>query len=296
MFLLLLVLLEVVLLGVTIHTLHLTYFWTLTSLALYGIISWYRQSPLTGYDTFEGLRSLPMWQWLIPLVRVRYAVADEKDFVKAGRDEKFIFVVLPNPTNTVLIWGFGFHGNASALGNLKLCYLLPAVLFWVPGLREVLLWSGAVSYQNVEDQTERVIEMTRLGRNVAYCPNGMQDALYVEEEKNTYGKRPDMALFKVACERNYQLVPCICSGENDERFIFVSNERIRSIQSWFLRKINYPFPLIFFPDRRGTRIEITVGSPIQSRGKTPEQLQQAFFKDLQALNNNGADKELILKD
>lgn len=262
---------------------------------LYGIISWYRQSPLSGYDTFEGLRSLPVWRHFPFMVKVNYV--DEKEFTKAGRDEKFIFVVLPNPTNTVLIWGFGFHGNATTLGSLKLCYLLPAVLFWVPGLRELLLWSGAVSYGNDEEQTERVIEMTRLGRNVAYCPNGMQDALYVEEERNIYAKRPDMALFKIACERNYQLVPCICSGENDERFIFITNERIRAVQSYFLRsKLNYPFPLIFFPDRRGRRIEITIGSPIKSQGKNPEQLQQAFFKELQALNHNGADKELIMKD
>lgn len=295
MFLLLLVLLELVLLGVTIHTLHLSYFWTVTSIALYGFISWYRQSPSTGYDTFEGLRSLPLWHRLFPMVKVEYV--DEKQFSKAGRDEKFIFVVLPNPTNTVLVWGFGFHGNGGTLGKLKLCYLLPSVLFWVPGLRELLLWSGAVSFGSAaEDQTERVIEMTRLGRNVAYCPNGMQDALYVEEEKNIYGKRPDMTLFKTACERNYQLVPCMCSGENDERFIFVSNERIRSIQTYFLRKLSYPFPLIFFPDRRGQRIEITIGSPIPSHGKTPEQLQQAFFVDMQALNNNGADKQLLYKE
>jgi hypothetical protein len=229
-------------------------------------------------------------------VDVRYV--DERDFTAktVNRDEKYIFVVIPNPSNTVLVWGFGFHGNASTFGHLKLCYLLPGILFYIPILRELLLWSGAVSYSNIDEQTDRVVEMTRLGRNVAYCPNGMHDALYVEEEKNTYGKRPDMTLFKTAVERNYHIVPCICSGENDARFIFITSERIRAIQTYCLRKFNYPFPLIFFPDQKGQRIEIVIGSPIQSQGKTPEQLQQAFFKDLQAINNNGIDKELILKD
>lgn len=204
-----------------------------------------------------------------------------------------IYVVLPNATNTSLVWGFGFHGGF--LQHVRSCYLLPEILFWIPVVREILLGSGAVSAgRNPE---EAILRMTSLGRSVAYAPSGMQDALFVQEERNIHAQRPGHSLFSMACQRGFRVVPCLCLGENDSRFIFFTSERTRRIQRWFLDKLGYPFPLLCCPDTKGERIDVWIGAPISSKGKLPEELQREFFTALQALNNTGVDdKELILKD
>jgi hypothetical protein len=218
------------------------------------------------------------------------AQEDENEDDGAG---KTLYIVLPNATNTSLVWGFGFHGGF--LRNQRSCYLMPELLFWIPVLREVLLWSGAVSAGRSPEEAIR--RMTSLGRSVAYAPSGMQDALFVHEERNIHAQRPGLSLFSLACDRGYRVVPCLCLGENDRRFIFFTSERIRRTQRWFLDKIGYPFPLLCCPDTKGARIQVWIGAPIVSKGKVAEELQREFFTALQAMNNTGADdKELILKD
>jgi hypothetical protein len=260
-----------------------------------------RSTHYNGYDAIPLLRSLRVWTWL-PFVTVRQV--NEKAFVDRDPDSRYIFVVIPNATNTSLIWGFGLHGNGwPGASELNLCYVMPSLFFHIPGLRELLLWSGAVTsgaWNNNSNVESRVLDMTRLGRNVAYAPNGMEDALFVQDESHIHARRPSLTLFQMACDRNYQIVPCLCSGENDRRYILISTPWIRGIQRWMLKKLGYPFPLIYFPDLNAPgsrRIEITMGEPLTPpKDGNAGTLQTNFFQSLQQLNNNGVDKELILKD
>lgn len=87
-------------------------------------------------------------------------------------------------------------------------------------------------------------------------------------------------------------------------YLFFS-ERIKQLQSWFISKIGYPFPLIFFPDLRNQfsdrRIHVQVGLPlVADKNLAPdaaaEVLQRDFIKSLQTLSNNGVDKMIIFKE
>jgi hypothetical protein len=263
--------------------------WMCASLFVWATASYWRSSHTTGYETMETLRRLRVWPWLMPMVR--HHVVDAGGVVVD--DSKSLYVVLPNATNTVLLWGFGLHG-----GQIKTnpCYLMPEVLFWIPLVRELLLLTGAVSAGR--GSPEQVIErMTFMGKSVAYAPSGMRDALLVQEERNIHAQRPGLSLFTLACHRGLAVVPCLCLGENDRRYIFFTSERLRRIQRWFLERLGYPFPLLCCPDTKGARIDLWIGAPISSKGKNAEELQRDFFTALQALNNTGVDeKELILKD
>jgi len=240
----------------------------------------------------ETLRRLRVWSWVMPMVK-HHTVEDAGTGGAGVFDEKRVYVVMPNATNTTLVWGFGLHGGA-VHGNPP-CYLMPELLFWIPLVREFLLLSGAVSAGRTSEQA--IERMTAMGKSVAYAPSGMRDALLVQEERNIHAQRPGLSLFNLACARGFSVVPCLCLGENDRRYIFFTSERLRRVQRWFLDRTGYPFPLLCCPDRKGTRIDLWVGAPISSKCKNAEELQREFFTALQALNNTGVDeKELILKD
>lgn len=286
--------------SVAILTLWLGFFWVTSLAFVYFSLNYLvRRSHYTGYDGIDLLRALPLWRWISPVS----VTCISEEALRAKPDDRFIFVVIPNATNTSLIWTFGLHGNAwPNASSLRLCYIMPDILFHIPVVRECLLWSGAVTcgtWDNgaAETMDSRVLEMTRLGRNVAYAPNGMEDALFVADEDKIHARRPGMSLFRLAHERKYHIVPCLCSGEHDRRYIFITSDWIRRVQRWMLQRIGYPLPLIFFPDvkqQQSRVIDVVMGEPI--RADTPEALQRAFFQSLERLNNNGADKELILKD
>jgi hypothetical protein len=147
--------------------------------------------------------------------------------------------------------------------------------------------------------------MTRLGKNVAFAPNGMADALHAYDDSCYQAGRPPTRIFKVAVERGYHVVPVLCMGENDRRFVFVTSERIKQIQQWFLQRIGYPFPLIFFPDLRNQfsdrRLQVQIGVPLIANAKlsvemAAEEMCKEFIKALQAMNNTGVDKMIIFKE
>jgi hypothetical protein len=164
---------------------------------------------------------------------VRHHVVDDASSAGGGAggldDDRRIYVVLPNATNTALLWGFGLHGGQ--IKNCNPCYLMPEIFFWIPLVRELLLLTGAVSAGRPEQVIER---MTSMGKSVAYAPSGMRDALLVQEERNIHAERPGLPLFTLACYRGLSVVPCLCLGENDRRYIFFTSERLRRVQRWFL--------------------------------------------------------------
>lgn len=275
--------------------------WTTSVFLLYVMIVYLlRPTHLNGYDVIEALRRLSVWRLVSP---VKVDVVGPKDaYNDLNPDERYIFILLPNYTNTALIWAFGLHGNAWFKGN-RLCFLLPAIFFNIPGVREILCFIGAVSDRHNIEST--VIEMTRLGKNVAFAPNGMGDALYADDDSCYHAGRPPTKIFKVAVERGYHVVPVLCTGENDRRFLFITSDRIKQLQAWFLSKIGYPFPLIFFPDLRNQfsdrRIHVQVGLPLVADTTlapdvAAEVLQRDFIKSLQTLNNTGVDKLIIFKE
>ena len=281
-----LLLLAIVLNGLLLllATLFLGLFWTICIVFVYVTFTFARGAHETGHDAFERLRSIYSFSSILKVRQV--------DPLAFNEDSRYIFIVIPNASNASLVYGFGLHGNPEWI-KLRLCYLMPNVLFYIPILREALLLSGAVSANNNAD--ERVIDMIRRGRNVAYAPNGMEDALFVHEHDKISAKKPSMSLFEKAVARDYEIVPCMCSGENDQKYMFLTSKLIRDIQGWFLKHIGYPFPLVYIPRGRDP-IDMNIGVPIHTKGRKAHDVQTDFFNSLKALNNNGVAKTLSLKE
>lgn len=288
-----------------------------------------RADDITGYATYDWMRRLSLWRRISP---VQILMGDEQAFVNGraqtlvGQSRAHIFVVLPNATNTALLWAFGLHGNAWAgADTMRPCYIVPRSYFWLPVIRELMLASGAVSDrgkiagQGLEDV---VTDLLSRGRSVAYCPTGMADALSVHRTDVIETRQPCLALFRMALENSVRVVPVLCDGENDRRYIFVTNRWIRRVQAWFLERTGYPWPLIFFPDWSNTGddeydeyddveaqqgsygsgnrcIDIQFGDALDPRDYqkhaegAAEEMQRAFFRSVQQMSRET--KEVVFK-
>lgn len=282
-----------------------------------------RRDDRTGYATYDWLRRLSLWRRMSP---VNVMLSNEDEFSSMsncrGPKRKYVFVVLPNFTNTALVWTFGLHGRVwPGAESVRPAYILPHSMFWLPGMREILMASGAVSDRGktagngLEDV---VIDLIALGRSVAYSPSGMTGALSVHRTDVIETRQPSLSLFRMAIENELSIVPVLCDGENDRRYVFFTNPWIRRIQSWFLDRIAYPFPLIFFPNWtpddndpfRGDdddddieaqsfhyhrMIDVQFGDVIESsdHDNDAERMQRAFFEAIGGMS--AETKEVIFK-
>lgn len=305
---------------------HGFYVLLLLTFVYVGLI-YLRADDVTGYATYDWLRRLWLWRRLSP---VQVLMGNEDAFVQGDTliRRPHVFVVLPNATNTSLVWAFGLHGNAwPGAEAMRPCYIVPRSYFWLPGMREVMLASGAVSDrgkvagQGLEDV---VTDLLSRGRSVAYCPTGMADALSVQRTDVIETRQPCLALFRMALEVGARIVPVLCDGENDRRYIFVTHRYVRRIQRWFLDRTGYPWPLIFFPDWSQPHdddyaddpydfqeaqpqdvgpghhlIDVQFGDAIDPNDYRPcgesaaEEMQRAFFKAVQGMSRET--KEVVFK-
>lgn len=286
-----------------------------------------RADDITGYATYDWLRRLTLWQRFSPIL---IFMGNEEAFLRAeskNQRRPHVFVVLPNYTNTALVWTFGLHGSGwPGVNHMRPCYIVPRCYFWVPVVREIMLATGAVSDrgkrsgQGLEDV---VTDLLSRGRSVAYCPTGMADVLSAQRTDVIETRQPGLSLFRMALEKNAVVVPVLCDGENDRHYVFVTNRWIRRIQQWFLDRINYPWPLIYFPDwsgppssssalaeddeeyydlesqglppNSGRQIDIQFGDalePDEFQGDA-EAMQRAFFQRIQEMTRET--KEVVFK-
>lgn len=261
------------------------------------ILYWIDAAWITGSRAWHHLRKLPLWQRISP-VKYYFSVADCNQGV-FGSDTsprmKYLFVVVPNATNAPLIWGFGLHAGKIS-DKIRLRYLLPAVLFYVPLLRDFLMWSGAVAYYP-EKQWQTINDLLNTGHSVAYACNGMLDAFsaHDRESKEITVKTPPDQLFTFAKTERVSLVPVLVNGET-ERYVFAPAPTfVKTLQEFCERNWSYPFPMLYTPTRQ-SQLHIQFCPTIQHHlYETPEELKQEFIRCIKTANNTGADKRIIFE-
>jgi len=220
------------------------FYFVLSIVAFLVYISYYMDgSEETGRRTWEGMR-----RWTYGL-GIHYRWGDKKHF---DFTNQYLFIVVGNVTNMGLIGGFGVHGRTF----YNTCYLLPYPLFAIPIVRDVLLWTGAVS--NKADP----LFLLKGGWSVCYSPSGMntQD---VES-----GQVPDVGVFEFAMQHNVSIVPITIVDEH-ERYKIVNGPQ--RIQKWCLRRFGWPFPFFILPRCRGGKVSIEVGVPMDPSVQTNAQ-------------------------
>lgn len=204
-----------------------------------GLFLWYATyffdgNETTGYRTWNPIRKLHFG--------VKYVWGDKSQFVPPAGD-KYLFVVMGNRTNLGLVLGFGLHGR----NFHNVCYLLPWSLFCIPLVRDVLLWTGAVS-----NRTD-LLSLLEKGRSVCYAPNGMETDI-------EQGQFPNVDVFEFAFEHNVKVVPVHVLDE-DKTFWIVNGPDW--VQQWCMQRVGWPWPFYVLPRWKAERMTLKVGTPFK---------------------------------
>lgn len=258
------------------------------------VLYWIDGAWLSGSRAWKHFRTFTLWKHISP-VKYYFSMTEsnEKDGPFGGARKKYLFVVVPNATNVPLIWGFGLHAGVF---SEKLClrFLLPAVMFYVPLLRDFLMWCGAVAYFPGK-QWQTINDLLNSGHSVAYACNGMADAFsaHDRDSKELHVKTPPDQLFEFAKQEGVCLVPVVVSGET-ERYVFSPTPSfIVTLQQFCDRNWGYPFPLLFVPTRQ-SQVHLQFCATIQPHLYTEtNEFKQEFIRCIKSANNTGADKRII---
>lgn len=195
----------------------------------------------TGERHWPGFRRLFVWRWLSPVI---YVIANEVDLEnKLGPKQQRIYVLLPGNTYFAVLWGVGLHGGRlPPKMSERLHWVVPPLLMAIPLLRDVLLWSGAVTYHERRHPLPDVLlSLLNANRSVCYCP--AQYANTVREGPTTAGLSEQMLGF--AHGQGTQLVPILVTGERRRYYIVETPTTLRA-QRWTLAQCGYPFPMLVF--------------------------------------------------
>ena len=203
------------------------------------------KSERTGRRSFDRLRELWLWAWLSG---TKHSFYNEVSFENEKRG--CLILVAPCLTPLAMIWGFGFHGNR-VMAKKEILWACPRALFRIPLLRDVLLWSGAVS-----DNLTDVIALVNRNYTVAMSPSGLRDAAD-SDGTSFYGISREIASF---CVHNMVNVhPAWIDGQYG-RYAFSGGEQVRSLQRKSLRAFGYPFPMLCCC-RCSEKLMASVGAP-----------------------------------
>jgi hypothetical protein len=108
-------------------------------------------------------------------------------------------------------------------------------------------------------------------------------------------KIPSISVFQHALDRKYKIVPCVCTGERD-RYAFWTFKWLVQVQEYFLKKIGYPFPLVFAPRRGLKPIDISIGTPISCENTTSDKLQRIFLDRVKQIGHTETQPFEIIQD
>lgn len=205
----------------------------------------------TGERRWEGFRKLRLWRWLSP---VEYVFPNKTDMRETRGKRLFVFI--PCSTPIALVWGVGLHGNQIDF-NQPMHYILPPPFLWIPLVRDVLMWSGAITYStfNPKHSLQYVLlDMLNAGRFVCYSPANFTDSLVTQESDVENGvatttieaQYPSEDILAFAKDEHVQIIPVITQGEYERYRIIQSPEWLRRLQLWMHQHLEYPFPLIYW--------------------------------------------------
>ena len=223
----------------------------------------------TGEGRWEWFRSLH-YQWLglgLSWRRwspVEYAVAKSALAHGGGGGGKApsrMFVFTGCCTPMPLIWGVGLHGGRLSTGDFEqpLHYILPPPYFWVPLLREFLMWTGAVTYSLSDPRRGEMAVLRTLlaqGRWVCYAPS----LFSATADDGDRPPRDDLLMHLRDSGVGAQLVMVTVQ---DERARYGVLDGFVALRQWCMERLHYPFPVLFWRRRRAhARVLLQWGPPV----------------------------------
>jgi len=168
-------------------------------------LRWVDRAEHSGHASWPAWRSAWWWWWraATPVAEVVAPPAQQQQQAQKGA----IYLVTPCGTASTLLWGIGLScGAGSSDATL---WTLPAYYFWVPGVRDFLLWSGAVSH--FEGNIAALLEA---GYNVCYAMPPMPAAAVSDDE--VYTQLPSDWLLQIAINEHLKLQIITVQGEDEQ--------------------------------------------------------------------------------
>lgn len=230
---------------------------------------WYTDGKeYTGERRWNAFRRFSLWRRIAPIDRF---IENRAQLCNGGRAVKRIYVLYPCDTLFAALWGVGLHGGELEFAD-HLHFIVPPLLMAVPLLRDLLMWSGAVTWRPQANlPKERCIEaliaeLLSAGRNVCIMPSWYENvtlpdfaretedtlahALHQDEEVTAPSHliRPlsDELLLYAFSER-VEVVIMTVRNERLRYWFPLSWRALTAVQRWMLAqaRIAYPLPFLY---------------------------------------------------
>ena len=169
--------------------------------------------------------------------------------------------------------------------NLNVRMAGHSFLFWLPIIREICIWGGAV-----EVTQQAMVQALRDGHAIAMCPGGLQE---VEPTTPVYQRNGFIRIASMV--EGTKIVPIWGDDEYDLHRtwlplgnLFLDGIKIGSWGPFF--KLRYPWPIVNFggkfhpwPKRLGRPLRLFVGEPISVTPDTRDEAEAAFYEQIEQL-------------
>jgi hypothetical protein len=245
----------------------------------------------SGERRWEGFRNCSLWRRVSPACFTFSSTTAVNDATRR------LFVMMPCITPAPM-WWMAMHGGR-LLAALNLCYMLPPLFFSIPILRDVVLWSGGVTYRRgAEPRGDRrnaaILDLLNANRSVCYAPSGFSDVLRVfdddDPESGVQTNMPDDELFAFARENEVQIIPVVVAGEKKRYSIIAGSSWLQRVHRHTHALLGYPLPLLFwariFSRTRPEALNIQIGPVINSaRYTSVDALRAAFRENVEAIRS-----------
>jgi len=236
-----------------------------------------------------GSRSSPTIRGMTRLwdLFVRYFDYKVISDAKLDKDKTYLYGFHPHGIYPYsIIWGPLTSVWKNKFPGITFEPLGATLLFLIPMVRDIAMWLGG------RDVTRKSINYAlKNNQSIALVPGGQAE---MRESRSCYDEvvilRRHKGFVRVALENGADLVPMYCFGETG---IF-DNIYLPTIQSWFLRKIGFGYPLFpygkyYLPVPRPCPMRLIIGEPIpvtrvpQPTEEQVNELHKKYFDSLEAL-------------
>ncbi len=192
--------------------------------------------------------------------------------------------------------------------------MLPPIFLSIPLLRDVVMWSGGVTYKatpwrtmwrenlSAEEKERRyrsrrncsILELLNANRSVCYAPSGFSNVLneFNDEDPEAGVKTniPDDELFDFARQNRVQIIPVVVENEKKRYHVLAGNGCMRWIHTKTYPLFGYPIPLLFwgrfFSSKRPPQLEIQIGPVIHcEQYASTEKLKAAFTETVTTIQD-----------
>jgi len=161
-----------------------------------------------------------LWKWLSPMGEITISSIEEMRLPSTGPR---IYVPAQPYGTWVLFWSIGVHGGAQIE---DVHYMVPPLLLYVPFLRNVLMWSGAVTCDwRGRLYVDTVGSLLSHGRRVCWSAGGEQ------------------ALYQLAFTKPAEVIPFAIAGMESRYYSVKTGEWLREKTK---HHGGYAFPQIFW--------------------------------------------------